>query len=159
MLDLLYPGRKVVFDSPLTVDEVTRRLQREITPPAAPWRDTRQQLFEGTFASGRFEMARLVRGRNSFRTVMKGLISQAPAGARVDVRLQLHPLVVGAGVFFAVIAGAIAAVAAPEIPVIGVSPLLVRLLAMAAVVFAFAGLGNIEARTATRLLGKLIEAR
>ena len=159
MLELLYPGRKVVFDSPLTVDEVTRRLQREITPPATTWRDTRQQLFEGTFANGRFEMMRLVRGRNSFRTVMKGLVSQAPTGARLDVRLQLHPVVLGAGVFFAVIFGAIAAIATPEIPMIGGSSLLVRLLTMAAVAFAFAGLGSIEARAATRLLANLIEAR
>jgi hypothetical protein len=91
--------------------------------------------------------------------VLKGQVLQAQAGARLEVSMQLHPVVLGAGVFFAVILGAIAAIATPEIPVIGGSALLVRLLAMAAVAFAFAGLGSIEARAATRLLAKLVEAR
>ena len=58
----------------------------------------------------------------------------------------------------ALIAGTVAAVASPEIPVVGGSPLLVGVLAMAAVAFVFALLGSIEARTSTRLLVNLTEA-
>ena len=159
MLNLLYPGRQLVLDSPLAVDEVTRRLQREIASPE--WRlwENRPQMFQGTFENGRFGMMRLVRGRNSFRPVMTGLVSQGQTGTRLVVRLQLHPLVLGAGVFFALIAGTIASIAAPAIPVIGGSPLLVRLLAMAAVMFIFAAVGSVEGRTATRLLSNLVEAQ
>jgi len=43
--------------------------------------------------------------------------------------------------------------------VIGGSPLLVRVLAMAGVAFVFALLGSIEARTSTRLLANVAEAK
>ena len=144
MFELFYPGRKMVLESPLGVEELTRRLERE---------------FEGTFADRRFSMMRRVRGRNSFRSVVDGQILPESAGSRLNVRLRLHPLILAIGSVFALIAGTVAAVAAPEIPVIGGSPLLVRMVAMAAVAFVFALLGNIEARTSTRLLSNVAEAK
>ena len=147
MLELLYPGRTVVLESPLSVEDVTRRLQRDDSP------------FEGTFSNGRFQMMRRVRGRNSFRPMMEGQVSRGSAGTRLEVRMRLHPLILGVGAVFALLAGTIAAVAAPEIPVLRASPVTVRLLAMAAVAFIFAALGSVEARTATRLLANLTEAQ
>jgi hypothetical protein len=144
MFELLYPGREMVLDSPLGVEELTRRLQLE---------------FDGTFADGRVRMMRRVRGRNSFRSLVDGQITPASAGSRLAVRLRLHPLILAFGAVFALIAGTIAAIAAPEIPVIGGSPLLVRVLAMAAVALIFAFLGSIEARTSTRLLANVSEAK
>ena len=47
MFELFYPGRSIVLDSPLGVEEVTRRLEL---------------AFDGTFADGRFCMMRRVRG-------------------------------------------------------------------------------------------------
>jgi hypothetical protein len=144
MFELFYPGRQLVLDSPLGVEELSRRLEL---------------AFEGTFADGRFHMMRRVRGRNSFRSVVDGQILPGTGGSRLNVRLRLHPLILAIGAVFALIAGTVAAVAAPEIPVIGGSPLLVRLLAMAAVAFVFALLGSIEARTSTRLLTNVAEAK
>ena len=159
MLDLLYPGRNLILDSPLALDEVTRRLQQQIAPPEFRLWENRQQPFEGTFENGRFQMMRLVRGRNSYRPVMAGLVSQGPTGTRLDVQMQLPSLVLAFGVVMAIIAGSIASIAAPAIPVIGGSPSFVRLLAMAAVVFGFAAAGNVEARKSTKILADLVDAQ
>ena len=160
MFDVLYPGRRLVIDSPLSVEEVTHRLGREVAAPAItrPSREKRTQSFEGTFANGDFSFIRLVRGQNSFRPWMKGRVSAQAAGTRIDVHLQLHWFVLAFGVVLAVVGGAIAALAAPELPVVTNSPLMARLVAMAAVVLIFAALGNLESRIATRLLEKVVGA-
>jgi hypothetical protein len=160
MFDLLYTGRQLVISSPLSVEEVTQRLGREVAPPVTrpQWRDRRQQGFEGTFADGQFSLIRLVRGRNSFRPWMTGRVSPQPMGTRVDVHLQLHIVVLVFGLVVATIVGTVAALAAPALPVVTNSPLMARLLAMAAVAVLFAALGNLEARTATRLLEKVVGA-
>jgi hypothetical protein len=143
MFELFYPGRSIAFDSPLDVNELTRRLG---------------QAFDGTVADGRFRLMRRVRGRNSFRSVVEGQLLPGSGGSRLNVRLRLHPLILAFGAVFALIAGTVAALASPDIPVVGGSPLLVRVLAMAAVAFVFALLGSIEARTSTRLLASVTEA-
>jgi hypothetical protein len=144
MFELFYPGRSMVFDSPLDVNELTRRLQL---------------AFDGTVVDGQFSLIRRVRGRNSFRSVVEGQILPRRGGSRLNVRLRLHPLILAFGAMFALIAGSVAAVASPGIPVVGRSPLLVSVLAMAAVAFAFALLGNIDARTSTRLLANAASSK
>jgi hypothetical protein len=144
MFDLFYPGRSVALDSPIDAAELTRRL--ELT-------------FDGTVGDGRFRMMRRVRGRNSFRSVMDGQILPRPGGTRLNVRLRLHPLVLAIGAVFALVAGTVAAIAAPGVPVVGGSPFLVRVLAMAAVAFVFALLGNVEARTSIRVLSDIAETK
>ena len=143
MFELFYPGRSIVLDSPLGVEELTRRLEL---------------AFDGTFADGRFWMMRRVRGRNSFRPVMEGQILPGSSGSRLHGRLRLHPLILAIGVVFALIAGTVAAIAAPGIPVVGGSPLMVRVLAMAAVALIFALMASIEARTSTRVLANVAQA-
>jgi hypothetical protein len=137
MFDVIYPGRALVLDSALGPDELIRRLQL---------------AFDGSFADGRVRIMRRVRGRNSFRSLVDGRILPDAGGSRLDVRLRLHPLILVFGAVFALVAGTLAALVSPDVPVIGGSPLLVRMLAMAAVVSLFALLGAIEARVATRLL-------
>ena len=144
MFELIYPGRSIVLDSAFGVEELTRRLEL---------------AFDGTFADGRFYMMRRVRGRNSFRPVVDGQILARSGGSRLNARLRLHPVILAFGALFALIAGTVAAIASPGIPVVGGSPLLVRVLGMAAVAFVFALLGSIEARTSTRLLSNAAEAK
>jgi len=160
MFDVLYPGRRLVINSPLSVEEVAQRLGRDVTSPVMrpQLRDRRQERFEGTFADGQFSIIRRVHGRNSFRPWMKGRLSAQPAGTRIDLHVQLHLFVLIFGVILAIIAGSIAAIAAPELPVVTNSPLMARLLAMALIAVIFAALGRIEARTATRLLEKVVGA-
>ncbi len=161
ILDVLYPGRRVVLDSGLSLAEVTIRLEKEVTPPATPWfRDTRTQLFEGTFANRRFEMSRLVKGRDSFRPMLSGQLSPTPAGTRIEIRMRLHVLVLVVGFVIAYIAGMIAALAAYDaIPVIGRWPFVVQLLVIGLFALLFAALGTMQARKVTRLLERLLEAR
>jgi hypothetical protein len=143
MLELFHRGRSIVVDSPLGVEELTRRLGL---------------AFDGTIADGRFRMMRRVRGRNSFRPVVDGQIQAGAGGSRLHVRLRLHPLILAIGAVFALMAGTVAAAASPDIPAVGGSPLLALVLAMAAVACLFALLGSIEARTSTRLLCTVAEA-
>ena len=159
MFDVLYPGRRVVLDSGLSLAEVTSRLEKEVTPPATPWfRDTRTQLFEGTFANGRFEMARLVKGRDSFRPMLYGQLSATPGGTRIEIRMQLHILVLVVGLAISSFAGMIGSWAAYPIPVIGPLSLLWQLLVMGLFALLFASLANIEVRKAIRLLEGLLDA-
>jgi hypothetical protein len=143
MIELLYSGRSLVLDSPLGVEELTRRVE---------------QAFDGTFVNGRISMMRRVRGRNSFRVVLEGDVAPTPSGARLDLRLRLHRLILAVGAVFALIAGNVAAIAGPEIPVVGGSPLLARVVAMTAVAVVVAALGSVEARIATRVLSAVAAA-
>jgi hypothetical protein len=58
MFDVFYPGRMLLYDSARSVDELTRRLEREVAPPQMALFDRRQQLFEGTFVDRRFTVIR-----------------------------------------------------------------------------------------------------
>ena len=161
LFDVLYPGRMVVLDTGLNLAEVTSRLAREVTPPATPWfRDTRTQLFEGTFANGRFEMTRLVKGRDSFRPMLYGQLSATPGGTRIDIRMQLHLLALAVGFVIANVFGMFASLGASQvIPVIGHVPFLVQLLVIGLFAMLFAALGTMQARKVTRVLERLLEAR
>lgn len=153
-------GRRLVFDSPLTPDQATERLRQQVTPPAWKLVEDRPQLFEGTFENGRFQMVRLVRGRNSFRPVIEGTLQPGNRGTRIDVRMKLHPLVVVfCGVFLA-FGAMVAAVAIPEWLAASTTPAPVWLFLglAAAVAAAFLAAPGIEARTATRMLQDLFEA-
>lgn len=129
-------------------------------PPKWQFHETRTQLFEGTFADGRFHMVRLVRGRNSFRPMIDGRLAPGPAGARVDVVLRLHPLVLGLCAILFGIGGLVALIAAGEslarhepVPPLIVVPLM----AAAAAVIAVAA--SLEASKATRLLAQVFESQ
>lgn len=156
MFDLFHRGRTLLIDCPLTVDELTRRLEREVASPSAPRFERRQQAFQGTFADGQFKVIRVVTGRNSFRPWLTGRVLPGPNGARVEARLRMSPVVLVFGLLFAIVAGTVAAVAAPEIGVVNVSPFVARVLAMAAVFVFFAALGSLEARITTTLLSTVV---
>lgn len=90
MVDLIL-GRQLVFESPLSVQEMTARLRREIAEPTYYPFERRTNLFEGTLVDGRFRMVRLARGRNSLRPVISGRVSPGARGTQIDLRLRLHP--------------------------------------------------------------------
>ena len=104
MLDLVFGGRDLVFASPLSLEEATRRLHREIAPSGvrAAWRrpmewrmfEKRPQSFIGTFADGRFHMVRLIRGRGSIRPWIDGQLTRAVNGCLVHVRLKMPALAI-----------------------------------------------------------------
>lgn len=152
LFDLVLPGRRLVFVSPLGVGEVRKRLERQVSKPGIRLWDQRTEMFEGTFANDRFEIARLVRGRNSFRPMIHGRLSMDAAGTRIDARMQLHPVVMVVYGLMVFIAGTAAALAAPAVPM---PPLAARILVMALLFLAVSLVANLEARKATRLLAQL----
>ena len=157
MVDLLYPGRAFVFESPLPREEVTRRLEREIAPSEWRWSESRTQRFEGTFADGRFWMMRLVRGRNSFRPVIEGQVVSHANGVRIDVRMRLHPLVVVVSAMLLVAGGTIASLAVSETALRGVPPLLIFVVVFPLLAWGVNGIASIEARKDLRHLAGLFE--
>ena len=108
--------------------------------------------------SGRFRMMRLVKGRNSFRPVIDGVVCQGAHGARIDSRLRMHPLVLVFCLALTLIGGTIAALAAPELPIVTDSPLAARLIAMALMILLFGVAVSFEARKAIRLLSEVFAA-
>lgn len=159
MLDLLFRGRALVFETELGVDEIARRLAREVVPPKWQFRETRTQMFEGTFSDGRFHMVRLVRGRNSFRPMIDGSVKAGPKGARVDVVLRLHPLVLGLCAVLLAVGALVATVAVAEsLTARTLSPGALVGAAFMLVFVVFLVAAVVEARTATRLLARLFEA-
>ena len=160
MIDLLFRGRRVVFDSPYGATEAQARLAREVAVPE--WtmrRDQRTQLFVGTVTDGRFEVVRLVRGRNSFRPMLAGQLSPSAGGSRIEVRLRMAPAVLVLLVFLLCVGGLVAFVAASDLLARNeaVTAALV-ILAVPALAFAVLGLAASEARRATRLLAGVFEA-
>ena len=156
MLDLIFGGRHLVFASPLSLEEATRRLEREIVPPRVQvewrrpmeWRafEKRPQSFIGTFADGRFHMVRLIRGRGSIRPWIDGMLSRAVSGCHVDVRLKVP---------------AIAIVACLPFMALGVFALPFKgLFALGGLLMVVApGIAwSIEARKATTMLAALFES-
>lgn len=158
MIDLVF-GRRLIFESPLGQEAVATRLQQEIAPPRMFPSETRPQQFEGTFMDGRFRMMRQVRGRNSFRSVISGVVSPGDRGARIDVRLQLHPVVTVVCSLFLLAAVAIASVAIPEYLTTGSSPGMLFVIAATVVFGLFAISAAAEARKSTRMLVELFGAQ
>lgn len=158
MIDLVF-GRRLTFHSPLTSEDLAARLGREVAPPTLFPRSKGPQAFEGTVADGRFRMMRSVRGRNSFRSLISGTVSPGGRGARVDVRLQLHPAVLIFCALFLLVAAAIASIAIPEFLATGSSPGLIFVIAVTLVFVLFAIVATVEARKATRMLAALFESQ
>lgn len=160
MFDLLFRGRRVVFDSPHGVAEAQARLAHEVAAPA--WsmrRDQRTQLFEGTVSDGRFEVVRRVQGRNSFRPMIEGQLSPSAGGSRIEVRLRMSPAVLVLLAILLGVGGLVASVAAFDLLARNevVTAALV-ILAVPAVAFAVLGLAGSEARRATRMLAGVFDA-
>lgn len=156
MIDLVF-GRRLMFESPLAAADLVARLQREVAPPRLFSTPEASQSFEGTFADGRFRMMRSVRGRNSFRPVISGAVTSGARGTRVDVRLQLHPIVMGLCAIVLLAGATAASIAIPEYLATGSSPGLLVVLALAVVFTAFAITAAVEARKATRMLAAVFE--
>lgn len=161
MFDLLISGRKLVFESALTHAEVTGRLQREVAPPKWELMESKkQELFEGTFADGRFSMGRMVRGRNSFRTMIDGQLSPMAAGTRIDATLRLRPLVVVLSIAMALFWTMVAWLAVTEDLKTGKAAGRLYISAGASAVFCSFMIATVaEARRATRMLTELFEAQ
>lgn len=161
MIDLLFRGRRLVFESPLSPEEATERLRRSVAARSwtIGWTDGPAHRFEGTFADGRFHMVRAVRGRNSFRPVLDGTLSPRPGGVHVDVRLRLHPAtLIFCLLLLAIVAPLVALAAAEFLRTRQVSPPILVMAAFPVVFSVFTVVLGVEATRATMLLAALFDA-
>jgi hypothetical protein len=154
----LWPYQKLVFNSPLSLEELTRRLAREVSE--SRWGfgifERRTELFEGTITDGGFKINRIIRYRNSFLPVILGNFSPFARGVRVDVTLRLHGAVLAFSVVWLsfVVLGAAAVLFSRQAGKESLIPF-----AMLAFFYLMVTLGfGFEARKARRLLSEVFEA-
>lgn len=160
MLDLVVGGRHLILESRLSLEEATRRLEREITAPTAKlwrameWRawEKRTQSFIGEFADGRFHMIRLLREeRGRIRPWIDGRLSRVADGCRVDVRLKMPASAIVVCLPFMVLGAAIIA----SVRFLGLPGLAIGLvMALTPIIVSI-----LEARKATEMLGALFESK
>jgi hypothetical protein len=101
-VNLPLPYERLVIETMLTRGEVAARL-REVTAPGRRLRfrsSAPEMVFQGTVSDRVFRITRVIDYRNSFLPVVRGRIEDAPAGARVEVSMRLHPAVFGFMLFW-----------------------------------------------------------
>jgi hypothetical protein len=88
----LLPYTQLVFESPLSKEEVVRRLTLEVASRRWGWGlfERRTELFEGEVSEGGFRISRIIRYRNSFLPVIHGRFSPLVKGVRIDITMRLH---------------------------------------------------------------------
>ena len=158
----LLPYQKLLFNSPLSREELTRRLAREVSKSRWGFAlfDRRTELFEGTITSEGFKVSRIIRYRNSFLPVISGNFSPTAKGVRVDVTLRLHGAVLAFSVVWLSFVGLGAAAVVLEL--LRSEPLgQVRLIPLGMLAFFYLLVTlsfGFEARKARKLLSEIFEA-
>jgi hypothetical protein len=90
----LLPSRRFVVETPLSPDEVLRRLADSVEAPR--WRrgrlahPTLKRPFVGAVTGDAFDVERASVQRNGFRPVVVGRVMSAEGGARVSGRIRLR---------------------------------------------------------------------
>jgi hypothetical protein len=101
----LIPHRSFTIDTRLTPAEVHARLSGAVEP--APTFGLRSQAkpFIGTVNGGSFDVMRNVRGRNSFRPRVRGIITSAGHGSKLTGSMRVHEIAMVFIGFFVALAG------------------------------------------------------
>ena len=88
----LFPYRQLVFESPLSKEEIIRRLILEVASRRWGWQwsERRTEKFEGAVSAEGFRISRIIRYRNSFLPVIHGHFCPLARGVRVEVTMRLH---------------------------------------------------------------------
>ncbi len=93
----LLPYKRLVFESPLSQEEVIHRLTLEVAKPRSglqlQWFEKRTEKFEGTVSEEGFQINRIIRYRNSCLPVIHGCFSPLMKGVRIEVTMKLHIVV------------------------------------------------------------------
>lgn len=93
---LLFPYQQLVFESPLSQEEVIQRLTCEVAKLRSGWQwvEKRTEKFEGTVSEEGFQISRIIRYRNSFLPLIQGRFSPLGQGVRIEVTMKLHLIMV-----------------------------------------------------------------
>ena len=118
-----------------------------------------EKPFVGRIEGSSFKLLRTIYYRNSFRPQIRGAVSEAPGGARVDLTMSMSPLVVIFLLVWLAMASGIASIALPEIlPSAGPWSVLIALAAGIAILSLALASFYFEVRKARRLLQEAIRA-
>lgn len=90
---ILIPYRRTKIVSTLSPEEFVQRLGR-FTSPRQPWFIPlpKEFLFAGSVSSNQFWLVPLIRGRNTYRPLICGIIHAAPGGSQIQLVQTLHPV-------------------------------------------------------------------
>lgn len=112
-LRYLKPFSTEQFGSRLPPAEVLRRVQASLAPPpgsqAAAVAGDHAKPFKGTVGLAAFELRRVIDYRNDMLPLISGTVASAGRGSAVQLRHQLHPLVLVFGALWLLIVGGVAA--------------------------------------------------
>lgn len=94
----IIPSDKIEILTTLSNQEVRKRMTENIRPKKRlKFRFNKSQdkeLFEGTFEQDRFEIQRIITGRNSFLPQIKGQIQPNISGTKLVADLKFHTFVI-----------------------------------------------------------------
>lgn len=94
----IIPSNKVEIITTLSNQEVRKILTENIQPKKgftfSFYKSKEHKLFEGVFDSDKFEIQRVITGRNSFLPQIKGYIRPNSNGTKLIADLKLHTFVI-----------------------------------------------------------------
>ena len=158
----LLPYKQLVFESPLSQEEVIRRLTLEVAKPRSglQWLERRTEKFEGTVSEEGFQIKRIIRYRNSFLPIIQGRFSSLGKGVRIEVTLKLHIVALIFSLIWVGFVGRMAVAVIPQILTTGrVEGGGGILCAMLIFFYLLVTIGfGIEANKASKLLSSLFDA-
>ena len=92
---LPYDTFRIQISEPVCV--IINRLSTEVEPENLfDWNMFRKhKIFVGKVWDSGFKVTRIISGRNSFKPIISGKIEPTPEGTIIDIKMSLHPLVIG----------------------------------------------------------------
>jgi hypothetical protein len=158
----LLPYQRLVFESPLSQEEVIRRLTLEVAKPRSglQWLEKRTEKFEGTVSAEGFQINRIIRYRNSFLPIIHGRFFPLGPGVRIEMTLKLHIAVLVFSLIWLGFVGRMAITVVPQMLTTGsvdaggaiVGAMLIFFYLLVTIAF------GIEADKARKLLSHIFEA-
>jgi hypothetical protein len=117
----LLPYKQLVFESPLSQEEVIQRLTPEVAKPRSglQWLKIRTENFEGTVSEAGFQIRRIIRHRNAFRPVIYGRFSPSAPGVRIEITMKLPIGVLLFSLVWLSFVGGLAVLDLPQMPTSG----------------------------------------
>lgn len=86
----LLPYQKLVFESPLSREEIIERLTRKVIKRRQEWFEQSTIPFEGTVSDTGFQISRIINYHNSFLPVINGCFFSHMEGVRIEVTMRLR---------------------------------------------------------------------
>lgn len=117
----LLPYQQLVFESPLSQEEVIQRLTLEVAPPRSGWPgfNLKPKNFEGTVSEMGFQIRRFIRHRHAFRPVIYGRFSPSVPGVRIEVTMKLPLGVLLFSLVWLSFVGGLVILSLPQMPTSG----------------------------------------